>query len=323
MTTPDAPPSAPPRGSQPSGPPPWSYARTLKDPTSEEAIDLVLHRPLAYALLLPWQHASWRPTPNQFTLAGGFFGLAAAAVVLVAPEGSSLWLVAAGLMFFAHILDCCDGMIARLTGMSSSRGALLDGMIDFIVGVSFWLAMCVRTAPDWGLWTVPVALSIVLSILIHTGLHDQIRLRFGVLVNPPPPEPRPVATPPQPATPPPPPGLWHRFLDGFFAFAQAFYNVTYLNISRICLGVQSISGRPDVDPAHARRLFSGPMRMANYLGLSTHLFLMYTATATAIWWLELPYYLALATVVVGLNLWSVFVCLAWRRTEALLAAVPR
>ena len=318
---------------EPTAPPPqrptepdraWSYARTLKETATEELVDLYWHRPLAYLLLRPWEHARWRPTPNQFTLAGGALGVLAAVVALAAPAYSPLWLLAAGLMLLANLLDCCDGMLARLTGQSSSRGMLLDGMIDFIVGVSFWLAMSIRTAPpNWGLWAVPAALSIVLSILIHTGLYDHMRIRFNVLTTPPEP-PRAVAKPPEPA-----PGsaarlgLWARFVEWFFAFAQAFYEVTYTNISRICIGVEPASPRPEVDPAVARQLMVGPMRMATYLGLGTHLVLMYGATALAVFHLQMPFYVAIVSVVVVLNLWAVFTVFAWRRAEAVLAGVAR
>lgn len=320
MHTDDAPPSpprtAPPQEEETA----WSYARTLKDPMVDELIDLHFHRPIAYQLLRPWEHAAWRPTPNQFTLAGGAIGLLAAAVVMVASEGSLLWPLAAFLMFFSNILDCCDGMIARLTHQASNRGMLLDGMIDFIVGVSFWLAMSIRTAPDWGFWTVPAALSIVLSILIHTGLYDHMRLRFGVLVRPPEP-PQAVATPPQADDHGQDAGLQARLLDGFYAFAQAFYEVTYTNISRICIGVEPSSPRPAVHPDFARQLFAGPMRMASYLGLGTHLFLMYTVTALAVYQLNLPFLLALVLTVLVLNVWAVLVVLAWRRAEALIAGL--
>lgn len=319
MTTPHA----PPQGTRPEEPATaWSYARTLKDPATEETIDLVFHRPIAYAVLRPWEHAAWRPTPNQFTLVGGAIGMLAAAVAAIAPDGSWLWVLSAFLMFSSNILDCCDGMIARLTRQASSRGMLLDGMIDFIVGVSFWLVMSIRTAPDWGLWTVPAALSIVLSILIHTGLYDHMKLRFGVLVNPPEP-PQAVATPPQAEEPPGPRGLTTRFVDGFFAFAQAFYNVTYTNISRICLGVEPSSPRPDVHPDFARQLFSGPIHMASYLGLGTQLFLMYSGTALAVLEIHLPFYIALGSIVFLLNLWAVMTVIAWRRAEALIAHLVR
>lgn len=295
----------------------------MKDRATEELVDLYWHRPLAYWFLLrPWEHARWRPTPNQFTLGGGALGVLAAVVALAAPECSPLWLLAAFLLFFSDLLDCCDGMLARLTGQSSSRGMLLDGMIDFIVGVSFWLAMSIRTAPaSWGWWNVPAALSIVLSILIHTGLYDHMKIRFGVLTSPPEP-PRAVAEPPR-ADVEPPRGLWARFVEWFFRFAQSFYEVTYTNISRICIGVEPSSPRPDIDPAVARQLLVGPMRMVTHLGLGTHLALMYVATALAVFHLNLPFYIALATVVVGLNLWAVLTVLAWRRVEKIVAAVAR
>lgn len=315
MASDEAPHPIPPRAEAQA----WSYARTLKDPSAEELVDLYFHRPLAYLLLGPLEHAAWRPTPNQFTLAGGAIGVLGAGLILIAPVGSLVWPLAAGLLFFANILDCIDGMLARLTGQGSTRGMLLDGMIDFLIGVAFWLAMSIRTAPDWGVWTVPAALSIVLSILIHTGLHDHIRIRYGVLVNPPA-GPRAEAVRPVEAVsnevlkP-----LWTRMQDGFFAFAQAFYEVTYTNISRICIGVEPSSPRPAVHPDFARQLFAGPMRMASFIGLGTHLLLMQLATATAMWWLELPFYVALVVVVGALNFWAVLVVVAWRRAEALIA----
>jgi hypothetical protein len=179
--------------------------------------------------------------------------------------------------------------------------------------------MSIRTAPDWGIWTVPAALSIVLSILIHAGLYDHIRIRYGVLVNPPPAVQAEATRPVEAAGNDVPKALWARMQDGFFAFAQGFYEVTYTNISRICIGVEPSSPRPAVHPDFARQLFAGPMRMASFLGLGTHLLLMQVATATALWWLELPFLLALV-VVVGLgNLWAVLVVVAWRRAEALIA----
>lgn len=300
---------------------PWSYARTLKEPAVEELVDLYWHRPLAYLLLRPWEHARWRPTPNQFTLAGGALGVLAAVVALAAPTYSPLWLLAAFLMLFANLLDCCDGMLARLTGQASDRGMLLDGMIDFIVGVSFWLAMSIRTAPpNWGWWSVPAALCILLSILVHTGLYDHMRIRFGVLVNPPP-APRAVATPP--VGEPAPLGLWGRFVEGFFAFAQMFYESTYTNISRVCIGVEPSSPRPAIDPKVARQLIAPPMRMATFLGLGTHLVLMYGATTLAVIHLQLPFYVALVSTTVVLNVWAVLTVIAWRRAEALIAGVAR
>ncbi len=324
MTKHDAAPPPPPRGVRPDdAEPAWSFARTQKDPTVDELIDLYFHRPIAYELLRPWEHTSWRPTPNQFTLTGGAIGLLAAAVVMVAAPGSLLWPVAAFLMFFANILDCCDGMLARLTGQASTRGMLLDGMIDFIVGVSFWLAVSIRTAPEWGVAAVPAALAIILSILVHTGLYDHIRIRFGVLVNPPTPA-RATAKAPQPdPSEAGPRTLSTRLLDGFYAFAQTLYESTYTRISRICIGVEPSSPRPAIDPEFARQLFSGPMRMATYLGLGTHLFLMYTATALAMYDLNLPFYIALGTVVFVLNVWTVLVIVAWRRAEALVAGITQ
>lgn len=301
----------------------WSRARAQQDTATEELVDVHWHRPLAYWLLLrPWEHARWQPSPTQYTLGGGALGVLAAVVALAAPDSSPLWLLAALLLFVAYLLDCGGELLARLTGRASGRRALLDGMIDFAVGVSFWLAMSLRTAPAaWGAWAVPAALAIVLSVLVHTGLHDHLKLRFAVLTRPPPP-PRAVAEPPEGSSPPAL-GLWARVVEGFFRFAQGFYELTYTNISRALVGVVPGSPRPDVDPKVARQLLVGPMRMVSLLGLGTHMALVYVATALAVFDVHLPFYVALVAVVVVLNLWAALAVLAWRRVERILAEVAR
>jgi hypothetical protein len=73
----------------------------------------------------------------------------------------------------------------------------------------------------------------------------------------------------------------------------------------------------------ARQLIVGPMRMATFLGLGTHLVLMYGATTLAVIQLHLPFYVAIVSGGGVLNLWAVFTVLAWRRAEAVIAGVVR
>jgi phosphatidylglycerophosphate synthase len=88
-----------------------------------------------------------RITPNQIT----FLSLvvcAGAGAMLVALPGH-LWLIAAVLVFeLSFVLDCADGMLARLRTTASPLGHLLDFLMDEIkamlilacVAVRLWLA---------------------------------------------------------------------------------------------------------------------------------------------------------------------------------------
>ncbi|MGH7439340.1 MAG: CDP-alcohol phosphatidyltransferase family protein [Polyangiaceae bacterium] len=64
-------------------------------------------------------------TANAITLAS--LGIAAVAAVLIA-QGRLAW--AAPLMTIASVGDALDGLVARRTGTSSPKGALLDASVD-------------------------------------------------------------------------------------------------------------------------------------------------------------------------------------------------
>jgi phosphatidylglycerophosphate synthase len=73
--------------------------------------------------------AGTRLTPNQITLASFFVAAASAGLIVVAPGHGGL--LAAVLLFEAsYVLDCADGMLARLRGTASPVGHLLDFLMD-------------------------------------------------------------------------------------------------------------------------------------------------------------------------------------------------
>ncbi len=70
-------------------------------------------------------------TPNQITL--GAFGVALAAAGLVVYAPGYFGLLAAIIVFeLSYVLDCADGMLARLRGIASTKGHLLDFLMDEI-----------------------------------------------------------------------------------------------------------------------------------------------------------------------------------------------
>jgi phosphatidylglycerophosphate synthase len=101
-------------------------------------------RPLAAVLLVPLR--ATRITPNQITLAT-LVVFAAGAVVLALCPGWRALIVAAAVIELSYVLDCVDGQLARLKGMSSPVGAHLDFLMDELkaflliaaVGIRLWL----------------------------------------------------------------------------------------------------------------------------------------------------------------------------------------
>lgn len=101
-------------------------------------------RPVA-ALLLSFIERT-RVTPNQITLASLVVAAAAAALLLGVPGHTGL-VLAIVVFELSYVLDCADGMLARLRGIASATGHLLDFLIDeikaflMIAAVALHLAM--------------------------------------------------------------------------------------------------------------------------------------------------------------------------------------
>lgn len=114
-------------------------------------------------------------TPNQVTFLGGFvFVLAAAA--LVAWPGPMGFLIAALIVQFSYLLDCADGQLARIKGMTSEVGAYLDFLIDEFKALLLVAAAAIRLWMIDGevLWLF-VAIASVIVVSVATSLTNFVR----------------------------------------------------------------------------------------------------------------------------------------------------
>ena len=98
-------------------------------------------RPLAAVVVVPL--ARTRITPNQVTLATLLVFLAGAAVMAFVPGWGAL-VGSAAIIEFSYVLDCADGQLARLKGMSSPVGAYLDFLMDELKAYALVAAVAVR-----------------------------------------------------------------------------------------------------------------------------------------------------------------------------------
>jgi hypothetical protein len=113
-----------------SGMPPLS--EVLKSRDVEDPVNLWVHRSLAYAFC--WLVYRTPITPNQVTLLAIALGLAASACWVAGTPSAMVW--GGALLWSSAIMDGADGILARAKKMQSAFGRALDGMADWIVGLS-------------------------------------------------------------------------------------------------------------------------------------------------------------------------------------------
>ena len=117
-----------------------NFESSLKSKETENFIDKVFYRPIAYKIALALKNSGI--TPNMITIISIFFGVAAG--ILFYPE--NIWINIAGIitLIFANILDCVDGQLARLTGIKSVMGRVLDGLAGDFWFITIYIAIALR-----------------------------------------------------------------------------------------------------------------------------------------------------------------------------------
>ncbi|MEP6859479.1 MAG: CDP-alcohol phosphatidyltransferase family protein [Deltaproteobacteria bacterium] len=88
-------------------------------------------------------------TPNQVTFLSAFVA-AAACALLIACLGWAPLVIAAALFEFSFVLDCADGMLARLRKLASPLGHLLDFLMDELKAMLLYGAVAVRMWRETG-----------------------------------------------------------------------------------------------------------------------------------------------------------------------------
>jgi phosphatidylglycerophosphate synthase len=117
--------------------------RHVYRPLSRPLTRLLLHTPI---------------TPNQISYAVGILGLIGC--WLTAQPGQQALVWGAATIFFAGVLDGCDGEIARLKLVSSPYGAWLDTVVDEITTTGYFVGIAYHAYahhPDaWIAWSIPL-----------------------------------------------------------------------------------------------------------------------------------------------------------------------
>lgn len=276
----------------------WSLGRALKDAAIEEPVNRWVHRPLAFLLIRPLERVRLGITPNRITLLSGVAGVAAGACYYHALEGGvPFTLAGAALLFVAVILDCADGMLARLRGETSRFG---DGMVDSVVGASVWWGvshtLCGQVGGDLSRVACLLALP---TILAHCAIYDSVKNRYLHAIG------------------------REQSARAAAGAVERTFDVLY----RTVYGALAARTTRDEDverlhPDAARRELEPALRLARWLGLGSHLAVIYLATQLSV--LDPRFTLAAVVllILVGSNLLMLAALVAWQRAWRRLRAAP-
>jgi len=149
------------------------FLRSLKPIETEEPLDLLVNRPLAFLLALVL-----RPlpiTPNMVTVVAMVVGVTSG--YFFAQGSRDTALLGTLFLMIANVLDCTDGQLARLRGTSSRLGKTLDGLADMVVYVAIFVGVVLANVQrsDAAAWWWSYAVLAGVSVIIHIIFFDYFK----------------------------------------------------------------------------------------------------------------------------------------------------
>ena len=145
------------------------YESSLKSIETENIVDRTFYRPIGFKIAKLLKNTS--STPNMITVLSIFVGVGAGFLFyydnLLYNIGGILLLVC------ANILDCVDGQLARLTGIKSKIGRILDGFAGDLWFASIYIGFALRLANEYGTyWFFALAVLSGMSHLFQANITD-------------------------------------------------------------------------------------------------------------------------------------------------------
>lgn len=145
------------------------YEASLKSIETENVVDRAFYRPIGFRIARMLRGTGI--TPNMVTVISIFVG---AAVGFMFYHDDLVYNICGILLLiFANILDCVDGQLARLTGIKSAIGRILDGFAGDIWFASIYIGFALRLSHDYGTdWFFALAVLSGLSHLVQANITD-------------------------------------------------------------------------------------------------------------------------------------------------------
>jgi len=152
------------------------YKASLKLIEVEELLDLIFYRPLAFLFVKAVYKTNL--TPNQITSIALIVGMIGGVFYFFNTHLAIS--IGAILLIIYDVLDCADGMIARLKKNGTFFGRVLDGIADYFVTVTVYLGIgfgFVNNSEDPLFYWVLLVLAGA-SNIIHAATVDFYRNKF-------------------------------------------------------------------------------------------------------------------------------------------------
>lgn len=145
------------------------YEASLKSIETENLVDRVFYRPIGFRIARMLRGTGI--TPNMVTVVSIFVG---AAVGYFFYHDDLIYNICGILLLItANILDCVDGQLARLTGIKSKIGRILDGFAGDIWFACIYVAFALRLSHDYGTyWFFALAVLSGISHLVQANITD-------------------------------------------------------------------------------------------------------------------------------------------------------
>lgn len=145
------------------------YEASLKSIETENVVDRIFYRPIGFRIARLLRNTSI--TPNMVTIISIFIG--ASVGFLFYPTNLTYNICGILLLIFANILDCVDGQLARLTGIKSAIGRILDGVAGDIWFASIYINLALRLSHQYDTyWFFAPAVLSGLSHLVQANITD-------------------------------------------------------------------------------------------------------------------------------------------------------
>jgi phosphatidylglycerophosphate synthase len=156
-----------------------SFSHSLKPRAVEEWLDFYFFRRCAHFFVPLF--IKMKMTPNQVSFLSLMTGLLSAFFL-----AKRAFVIFGALALFAIVLDCCDGQVARLRGLTSPIGRVLDGVCDLTWVTGYWLVFNhLNILPKTGIPHSFLFMVIAAaSMIIHCWRFDGVKIRYLELTQP-------------------------------------------------------------------------------------------------------------------------------------------
>lgn len=276
----------------------------FKSTDVEEIIDMIWHRRLAAVATALVLDTGVRP--DQITWTSLTVGWAASVVLGLTVFGVLTPVAgypsAALLLLGSVVLDCMDGQLARAKGGGTRMGRILDGVVDAFVLMPFYTLLGVDILQRFGWAHFALVVVAALSTFMRTSVYDRIKA-FYLAHTLPAARADGVETMEEvqaeyaeikrTGT------LFEKFLMWMYVEGQLKYGRMFSGRKEDAMATSELT--PERIASYRSR-FAGSMRLVTFMGLGTHMAVIYTSVFLMPWFSQATFVAQVVLAAVGIPL---------------------